>query len=149
MKKAAKKIQPKACAIRKSFSKGRLDNTSLANELKQHVGKYIALLCARYVYRGLIQRVGSNVIVLQPAACVEVTGSWRDMRTTREEPFAPDVPLILSLDAVEIASFPDWVAGPFKEETAAEKRRRLKRNQIEYGLTDSAYDDEDDEEDDE
>lgn len=80
---------------------------NLSSALKHFQGEPVAILCARYWYRGIVSEVGEDFIQLANPRAVEVTGIATASAPTTEDVIPSD--LIISLAAVEIVCQPAWV----------------------------------------
>jgi hypothetical protein len=81
--------------------------STLEDHFQQYVGSSLAILCARYQYRGKVSSVGKGFIVLSDACCVEQSGACNLPKPVREDPIVGS--LTISLAAIEIAHQPNWV----------------------------------------
>ena len=81
-----------------------------------YLGQAVAVLCPQWVYRGVVKRVGDNVLVLHPAHGVCVTGSATEAKPRAENPLAGD--LFIPLAAIEIVSQPSWASYGIGEKVA-------------------------------
>lgn len=79
----------------------------LHERLKEYLGQPIAILCARYWYRGILASSDEDHVVLTNARAVEVTGSSQQDHPDREDPIPSDV--IVRTPFVEIVAQPSWV----------------------------------------
>lgn len=79
----------------------------LHERLREYVGQPIAILCARYWYRGILKEVGEDHALLTNPRAVEVTGSASQDHPEREDVIPSD--LMVRLDFVEIVCQPSWV----------------------------------------
>jgi len=79
-----------------------------------YIGEKVAVLAARYQYRGLMSQVSDDVITLANAAAVEVSGPSSGDVPNTEDPINGDVHI--SLNAVEIVYRPNWVNAPLSGE---------------------------------
>lgn len=73
---------------------------------EERVGQRVAILCARYWYRGTIAAVNHEVVRLTDGYAVEETGS-----ATRETPVQEDqIPgdFLIRVDFVEFVGQPTW-----------------------------------------
>ena len=75
--------------------------------LKSLEGQPVAVMCARYWYRGILSHVEKDAIVLTNPRAVESTGPSSGNAPQHEDPIPSD--LIISLNAVEIVCQPAWV----------------------------------------
>ena len=78
------------------------------------IGQWIGLLCARYWYRGVVRYADDDVVILDPATAIEVTGAVNCNRPSKEDPLPS--PLVLSYGAIESISWPTWVNAPIIQE---------------------------------
>jgi|TARA_R110000751_G_scaffold287491_1_gene392264 hypothetical protein len=74
--------------------------------IEKFTGQPVAVMAARYQYRGTVSEVGSNYIVLANAFAVEVSGRSSAERPETEDPINGSI--CISLDAVEIIYQPNW-----------------------------------------
>jgi hypothetical protein len=77
---------------------------------QQYIGQQVAILCARYQYRGQVSQVTSDCIVLANASCVEVSGACSLERPQTEDAIGGSV--IIKTDAIEILYQPNWCNAP-------------------------------------
>lgn len=87
----------------------------IADFAKQFVGQKVAVLCARYQYRGVLSSVESDHIVLSNARAVESSGASKAATPSSEDPIDSDV--MISLGAVEILYQPNWASAPLTNES--------------------------------
>lgn len=71
-----------------------------------YMGLPVAVLCARYWYRGMLKVVGSDFIGLSNVRAVEVTGPAASAWPQTEDPVPSD--MYISLNAVEQVCQPFW-----------------------------------------
>jgi len=74
---------------------------------EKYSNKPLAILCARYWYRGMVHEVGQNYIWLTNVRAVEVTGAAATAQPQTEDPVPSD--MIISADAIEQVCQPTWV----------------------------------------
>jgi len=74
--------------------------------LTQRIGEAIAILCARYCYRGIIAEVHNDSVVLSNPYAVETTGLATAARATTETPIPSDVCILFG--AIELIYQPVW-----------------------------------------
>ena len=86
---------------------------TLKESLTQFVGQPIAILCARFNYRGILSAVGEDHVVLAQARAVESSGASNQERPSNEDPIGSSV--IISLNAVELCYFPRWAYAPLDD----------------------------------
>ena len=85
-------------------------------------GQKVAVLCARYHYRGLMTEVYDDGIVLADATVVEQSGSAAQATPTSEDPINGTV--FISKDAIELVHQCNWVMAPLPSETGYDKQDR-------------------------
>ena len=83
---------------------------SMAQVAQQFLGQPVAVLCARYNYRGILSHVGEDCLVLAQARAVETSGASSQETPNTEDPIGSSV--IISLGAVEIIYQPRWCFAP-------------------------------------
>lgn len=82
-------------------------DSSYANALQEaYLDLPIAVLCARYWYRGMLRIVGTDFIALSNVRAVEVTGPAASAFPQTEDPVPSD--MYISLNAVEQVCQPFW-----------------------------------------
>jgi hypothetical protein len=77
-------------------------------------GQKVAVLCARYQYRGILHAAGPNALVLSNTTAIEDSGA-----SNLEKPKVEDVigsTLIIPSDAIEIVYQPNWAQAPLPGE---------------------------------
>lgn len=84
--------------------------SKLANSCEKYKGQQIAVLCARYQYRGVLAEVNEDHLILANATAVEVSGPAR--RDTPETEDAILSSIIISYGAIEIVYQPLWALAP-------------------------------------
>jgi hypothetical protein len=82
---------------------------------EKFVGQKIAVLCARYQYRGVLTEVADDHIVLSNSRAVESSGASKSNTPSSEDPIDSEV--MISLGAVEIIYQPNWANAPLTNET--------------------------------
>ena len=101
---------------KKKIEKERVDLGSLAKldsvptrqqGLQQYIGHPVAVLCARFAYRGIRSLVGDDYLILAQARAVESSGASSAERPNSEDPIGSSV--MVSLDALELVYQPNWV----------------------------------------
>jgi hypothetical protein len=86
-----------------------LDNSKgeeLSEILQSYVGQPLAILCARFNYRGILSKVGQNFVVLAQARAVESSGASSQERPSNEDPIGSSV--IISVNSIELIYQPNW-----------------------------------------
>lgn len=82
-------------------------DSSYADALQEaYLDLPIAVLCARYWYRGMLRIVGTDFIALSNVRAVEVTGPAASAWPQTEDPVPSD--MYISLNAVEQVCQPFW-----------------------------------------
>ena len=79
-------------------------------------GQPVAVICTRYVYRGLVSGIGSDHFVLEKAWAVSATGKCQSEKAGDEEPIGSSI--AISYNALEIVFQPDWAFAPLEVEHA-------------------------------
>ena len=80
--------------------------------LKPLIGQKIAVLCARYHYRGVLSVVTQDCLVLANGISVEVSRRSRADHAETEDP--TDSFIIIKHDAIEIVYQPNWCFAPIE-----------------------------------
>lgn len=98
-------------ATKKSFSFSRVTpeksvGANMAHILNDYVGQPVAVLCARFNYRGILSKVTDDCVVLAQARAVESSGASSSDKPNSEDPIGSSV--IISLNAVELVYQPNW-----------------------------------------
>lgn len=86
---------------------------ALGQKIAEYLDKPLALLCARYWYRGIVDEVGEDFVVLRDPRAVEVSGPADGEAPLNEDQVPSE--MIISLWAVEMISQPAWVAHGLKD----------------------------------
>lgn len=81
-------------------------NRSFSDIAKEFVGQPVAILAARYQYRGILTEANSDCIVLAKARAVERSGKSDQDAPTTEDKINGSV--CIKNDAVEILYQPRW-----------------------------------------
>lgn len=88
--------------------KGYDPNMSMADLIRaEYLGLPLAILCARYWYRGIVSRVGKDWVTLSYVRAVEVTGPANAEVPTTEDIVPSD--MTISSGAIEQICQPHWV----------------------------------------
>jgi hypothetical protein len=82
-------------------------NRTMADEIAEYLDEPLAILCARYWYRGRVAEVGKDFVTLSEVRAVEVTGPAASDRPQTEDPVPSD--LTVSVGAIEQFCQPLWV----------------------------------------
>jgi hypothetical protein len=86
---------------------------TLQKTLQQFVGQQLAVLCARFNYRGILSFVGEDHLVLAHARAVESSGASSQERPSNEDPIGSSA--IISINAIELVYFPNWAYAPLDD----------------------------------
>jgi predicted transcriptional regulator YheO len=87
--------------------------SSMSSVLQDYLGKPVAVLCARFNYRGILSKVTDDCLILAQARAVESSGASSSNRPNSEDPIGSSV--IISLNAVELVYQPNWVFAPLED----------------------------------
>ncbi len=87
--------------------------TTMREALNGYVGQPLAVLCARFNYRGILSTVGEDFLVLAQARAVESSGASSQERPSNEDPIGSSV--VISLNAVELIYQPNWAFAPLDD----------------------------------
>ena len=87
--------------------------TVMKDALQMYLGQPLAILCARFNYRGLLSVVGEDYVVLAKARAVESSGASSQERPSNEDAIGSSV--IISLNAVELIYQPNWCMAPLDD----------------------------------
>jgi len=79
---------------------------NMAQVMREYIGQPVAILCARFNYRGILSKVTDDCVVLAQARAVESSGASNSERPNSEDPIGSSV--IISLNAVELIYQPNW-----------------------------------------
>jgi hypothetical protein len=80
---------------------------NMADILHGYIGQPVAILCARFNYRGILSKVTDDCVVLAKARAVESSGASNSEKPNSEDPVGSSV--VISLNAVELIYQPNWV----------------------------------------
>jgi hypothetical protein len=86
----------------------------MKNVLESYIGQKIAVLAARYQYRGIMHEVSDDHLTLANATAVEISGPNDGNVPNTEDPIGGSVHI--SLNAIEIVYQPNWVFAPLPGE---------------------------------
>ena len=87
--------------------------SSMSSVLQDYLGQPVAVLCARFNYRGILSKVTDDCLILAQARAVESSGASSSDRPNSEDPIGSSV--IISLNAVELVYQPNWVFAPLED----------------------------------
>jgi len=82
----------------------------MRNAIEALQGQQVAVLAARYQYRGVLSEVTSDRITLANACAVETSGPSSGDVPNTEDPIGGSVHI--SMNAIEIVYQPNWVHAP-------------------------------------
>ena len=90
------------------MGKQEAKDKSIADVIAEHyLGQPLAILCARYWYRGIVSEVGRDYVTLSEVRAVEVTGPAANATPQTEDPVPSD--MTISTGAIEQFCQPLWV----------------------------------------
>lgn len=83
------------------------------------VGSKVAVLCARYQYRGFLSEIhefpnGGGYLVIADATSVEISGATNNPTPEREDPIGGSIQI--NVDAIELFYQPRWCSAPLPSE---------------------------------
>lgn len=79
---------------------------NMSTILREYMGQPLAVLCARFNYRGILSKVCDDCLVLAQARAVESSGASNSERPNSEDVIGSSV--VISLNAVELIYQPLW-----------------------------------------
>lgn len=85
----------------------------MKDALANYMGQPLAVLCARFNYRGILSSIGEDFLVLAQARAVESSGASSQERPTSEDVIGSSV--IIGLHAVELVYQPQWCFAPLDD----------------------------------
>ena len=88
--------------------------TCFKDVVNAHVGQKVAVLCARYQYRGVVSKVTDDCLILANSMSVEISGASAATKPEREDAIGGSV--TIKLDAIEIFYQPNWSQFPLPNE---------------------------------
>lgn len=91
-----------------------LEMTSRTSYMRKFVGQNVAVIAARYQYRGILTWVGEDALALANATAVESSGATQNVKPEREDPIGSTI--MISTDAIELFYQPQWVFFPLPGE---------------------------------
>lgn len=89
------------------ISPDKSSGRNMAGVMMDYIGQPVAILCARFNYRGILSKVTDDCVILAQARAVESSGASNSERPNSEDPIGSSV--IISLNAVELVYQPNWV----------------------------------------
>ena len=95
---------------------------SMRDLVESYKGQKVAVLAARYQYRGVMSEVDDERITLADACAVEISGANNSERPTTEDPI--DGSVHISMNAIEIVYQPHWVFAPLPSEKGYVRNER-------------------------
>jgi small nuclear ribonucleoprotein (snRNP)-like protein len=78
-------------------------------------GQKVAVICARYQYRGILSSVDEDHLVLANATAIETSGPCSAAAPQTEDNIGGAV--VIKTDAIEILYQPNWVHAPLPGES--------------------------------
>ena len=84
----------------------------IRTNLETYLGQPIAILCARYWYRGIVHSLTDDTVTLKKPYCVEVTGPNNSIKPCTEDILSSDIHI--AFDAIEVISQPTWAFYGYK-----------------------------------
>ncbi len=91
----------------------KANGNELSEVLSAYIGQPLAVLCARFNYRGILSKVGGNFLILAQARAVESSGASSQERPSNEDPIGSSV--VISLNAIELIYQPNWAFAPLED----------------------------------
>jgi hypothetical protein len=101
------RIRKERSMKKKRVSPENSTGANMALIMQDYIGQPVAILCARFNYRGILSKVCDDCVVLAQARAVESSGASSSERPNSEDPIGSSV--IISLNAVELVYQPNWV----------------------------------------
>ena len=89
------------------------EGMGLADVARQYLGQPVAVLCARFNYRGILSAVCQDCLVLAQARAVESSGASSQERPSNEDVIGSSI--VISLNAIEIIYQPNWCFAPLED----------------------------------
>lgn len=89
-------------------------NVSLQEQLQPLIGQPIAILCSRYVYRGIVSQAEEDFLVLANACAVEETGPATGEKPNQEDRIGGSLTVLYA--GIEIIFQPRWCHAPIGED---------------------------------
>jgi hypothetical protein len=96
-------------SVKRSFSRISPElstGENMASILKDYLGQPLAVLCARFNYRGILSKVTDDCLILAKARAVESSGASNSESPNSEDVIGSSV--VISLNAVELIYQPQW-----------------------------------------
>ena len=87
----------------------------ITDVMARFVGQKVAVICARYQYRGILSEIGQDYLILAHATSVETSGPSAAERPSQEDIIGGSI--TISTDAVELFYQPNWVNAPLPGES--------------------------------
>ena len=97
----------------------RPDDLTLVDVLARFKGEPLAILCARYWYRGIVAEVGRDVVVMTSPRAVEITGPSNSPTPNQEDQIPSD--LTIATQAIEQFCQPAWTFHELGDREEAEE----------------------------
>lgn len=89
-------------------------NVDEITDLRTKIDKSIAILCQRYVYRGILKNIYPNYLVLDKCCAVEHAGRSEKKETEKEDYI--EKPIRIFVSRIELIYEPKWANAPRKIE---------------------------------
>jgi hypothetical protein len=83
---------------------------TFAEIAKKFIGQNVAVICARYHYRGVLSEANNECLVIANAHSVEVSGPSNSNQPQAEDRIGSAV--VIKNDAIEILYQPQWCFAP-------------------------------------
>lgn len=90
--------------------------------LETKIGEPVAILCARYWYRGIVKAVEDTYVVLVNPFMVTETGAFTRSEPIRQDALPSDV--AISYGAIEVVEQPTWCFDGYAEHDVKSKKGR-------------------------
>ena len=107
-------------------AKKRASRSILKIAKKRFLGQKVAVLCNRYQYRGILEEVTKDGVLLGNASCVEVSGACELDVPQTEDYVGGDV--LVTKRMIELIYQPNWVFAPLLGEFAKVKKPLPKKS---------------------
>lgn len=98
----------------KKFYMVAQESIAFSEHAAQFIGQKVAVLAARYQYRGKLAEVGTDYLVLSNATAVETSGTSSAAQPQVEDAIGGSV--TIKIDAIELLYQPNWSKAPLPGE---------------------------------
>ena len=88
--------------------------TCFADYLAAYIGQKVAVLCARYQYRGILAAALTDCVIIADSTSVEISGPSNELMPNTEDAINGSV--CIKYDAIEIVYQPNWSNSPLPGE---------------------------------